>query len=230
MNDAYEEAVFLHHLWNDAHHVWEIISNNVRSYFSKKIRFPFLSEIRQLVVETTSEAIDVDPPRIPAYHIGELIKRASGLYIATRFESYHLASVAVRGSKTEFASYDNKLHKVNTVKIRTPTEFLKLEIDKDAQQLLHDYISFLLSRPFLSLAANISKLEPRPIILTLSNVLSGSFMPIDVGATAIAYRDHLKRIDRDTMREIISFTEAMVRNAFIRPDITIHKEIPRIRT
>lgn len=222
MNDCYEKAVLLPQIWNDAYHVWKTLANNVQDYFSHKTNFPFLSEVRLLIVETIADTLGLAAPKIPTYSVAKLVKHAAGLYIATRFESHPLCLVKVRGSKTAITLFDENLTELNDVRIKTPTKFLELEIDKGAQHLLNDYVSFLCNRPFLSLGAIIATtIEPRPVPISLSNTLAGSFMPIEAGATLIAFRDNLERIDRNTMREIISFSEASICSTFTRPDIAV---------
>jgi len=177
-----------------------------------------LSEVTQLIFNTVAGLFDQKAPRIPPILVGSATKRTEGLYIATRFESHNLGLVKSRGSKIKIALFDNNLVEVKKTTLKTPSKFSELEMDKEAQRLLSDYASFLFSRPFLSLAAIIASMRHIPIPMILPRVLAGSFMPIEVGATLIAYRDNLERIDRDTMREIISFSEGTTHSAFISPD------------
>jgi len=48
----------------------------------------------------------------------------------------------------------------------------------------------------------------------LSDLLVGSLVSLEIGAAVISSRDGLTRVDRDTMREIISFSEPVVLNQF----------------
>jgi len=48
----------------------------------------------------------------------------------------------------------------------------------------------------------------------LSELLVGSLVSLEIGAAVISSRDGLTRVDRDTMREIISFSEPVVLNQF----------------
>jgi hypothetical protein len=102
--------------------------------------------------------------------------------------------------------------------VKTPTKSPDLEIEKAARKLLNDYVSLICNRPFLSLATRMcATIKPRPVPIYLLRSLAGSFVPLEIGATVIAIRDKLKTIDRDTMREIISFSEAAMLSRFRRP-------------
>lgn len=151
--------------------------------------------------------------------MADVIRKTQGLYISTSLESYNLAWVRVTGSKVSMIVFDNHLKETIRVKTDTPNSFSHLEIERAAQGMLKDYVSLLCHRPFLSLATVIAGIEHTPIPLTLVRSLGGCLMPLEVGGTLISHRDKLDEIDENTMREIISFSEANVRNLFIRPDV-----------
>jgi len=218
MNDYYEKAVLFPNIWGRGDQVWKSLTSEVQGYFSNQKCFPFLSEATQLIFETVAGLFDEKAPKIPLISVGSATKSTEGLYIATRFESHNLGLVKSRGSKIKITLFDNNFKEIKKTKLKTPANFLELEMDKEAQRLLSDYVSFLFSRPFLSLAAIIASMEHISIPMILPKVLAGSFMAIEVGATLIACRDNLERIDRDTMREIISFSEGTIHSAFNRPD------------
>lgn len=218
MNDYYEKAVLFPDMWDRAGQVWKTLTSEVQGYFSNQKCFPFLSEATQLIFDTVAGLFNQKAPKIPLISVGSATKNTEGLYIATRFESHNLGLVKSRGSKIKIALFDNSLVEVKKTTLKTPQKFSELEMDKEAQRLLSDYVSFLFSRPFLSLAAIVSSIKHTSIPMILPKILGGSFVPIEVGATLIAYRDNLERIDRDTMREIISFSEGTIHSAFNRPD------------
>jgi len=219
-NDCYERAVLLPGIWYNAQRIWKTIVTEVQGFFTNVTKFPVLERVRQIIVQIVADSLKVSAPELHIYPVPRLFKHQEGPYIATRFESCHLGLVQVRGSKTMITLFDENLKRLKRIRMKTPTEFLNLEIDKSAKRLLDDYISFLCRRPFLSLAATLATtISPQPVPSYLSNILSGSFLPMEVGATLIALRDNLKAIDRETMREIISFSEEAIVSSFKRPDI-----------
>jgi len=218
MNNIYEEAILLPRLWNNSNSVWEAIKNRVEDYFSRNSEFPFLQEVTQLIYDTMRDVLGQDAPKIRPFSPPTLIKHTLGLYIATRFESNKLALAEMKGSKIIMVLFNNEIKEICRVKFRVPLEFRFLEMDKGAQDLLHDYVSLLLNRPFMSLAAIKAVFGQIPMPLSLAQALSGAFVPIEAGATLVAYRDKLKRVDREAMREIISFSEGTTYSTFQRPD------------
>jgi len=228
MNDCYEKAILLPQIWSDANRVWKTLTNMVQDYFRHKTKFPFLLDFRILSVKTVANSLNLEVPEVPktSYSVTKLIESTSGLYIGTRFESNNLCLVKVKGNKTKITVFDQNLKELNKVKMKTPRKFLDLEIDKEAQHLLNDYVSFLCHRPFLSLATIFSnKNDPRPIPFILESTLAGSLMIVEVGATLLASRDKLKSIDRDTMREIISYSEGSIQPMFSNPDKVVHASL-----
>lgn len=217
MNDCYEKAVLVPHIWARADQMWKTLTHKVQDYFDHKVCFPFLLEVVQLIRTTVSELIERKTPKRVTISVATSVKNTEGLYIATRFESCNLGLVKVKGSKIVMTLFDDKLEKVKRVKIKTPRKFSDLEIEKSAQGLLSDYVSFLCNRPFLSLGAIIANIEHVPVSVSLMRTLGGSFVPIEVGATLVAHRDNLESIDRDVMREIISFSEGTTHSTFTNP-------------
>ncbi|MCJ7632443.1 YkgJ family cysteine cluster protein [Candidatus Bathyarchaeota archaeon] len=215
--DCYEKAILNSDLL-DAMRIKEHLVPKIQTMFRERRHFPFLLETVQLVYNVFAESMDENAPTILPFPISTLIKSTEGLYIATSFQSHYLGSVARKGSKFRIVSFDEKLEKKKNVNKAIPPAFEELELDKDAQQLLYDYILLLMERPYLSLCAIMAILQHEPASLNYVRSIAGAFSPIEVGATLIAQRDNVKTVDRDTMREIISFSEGNVRGSFIRPD------------
>lgn len=207
MDSQYRSAVSTPSIWRDADQVWTELSRRVKEYFSKKTSLPCLQEVIQLTVDTVWKAAGEEPPRIPPYPVAIATKNTEGLYIATRFETHTLGLVKVIGSKTKISLLDEKWREITKITIKTPTEFLSLEMDKDAQNMIRDYVSFLCNRPFLSLASIRSASEHVPVPICLQKVFAGVFVPLEVGASLVAHRDRLESLDSNAMREIISFAE-----------------------
>lgn len=207
MDSQYRSAVSTPGIWRDAGQVWTELSRRVQEYFSKKTSLPCLQEVQQLTVDTVWGVAGEEPPEVPPCSVGTVTKNTQGLYIATRFETHALGLVKVIGSKTKISLLDEKWREINKITIKTPTEFLSLEMDKDAQSMIRDYVSFLCNRPFLSLASIRSVSEHVPVPIILQRAFAGVFAPLEAGATLVAHRDHLESLDSNAMREIISFAE-----------------------
>jgi len=223
MNDCYEHTILSPSLWRDANHIQHTLTKQFQDFFSRKTEFPFLSEFQDTITNIITKSFRTKIKIPPTPPIAKLVSRQAGIYIATRFESYNICWLKVNGSKTTMTLFDENLKPKKTVKMKTPTKSLNLEIERSAHKLLNDYVSLICNRPFLSLAAIISTtIKPRPAPMYLLRTLASSFLPIEVGATLIATRDKLKAIDRDTMREIISFCEESMIGTFRRPDTATH--------
>lgn len=220
MNDCYEHAILSPSLWRDANHIQHTLTKRFQDFFSRKTEFPFLSEFQDTITDIVTKSFRTKIKIPPTPPITKLVSRQAGIYIATRFESHNICWLKVNGSKTVMILFDENLKPKKTVKMKTPTKILNLEIERSARELLNDYVSLICNRPFLSLAAIMcTTIKPRPAPIYLLRILASSFLPIEVGATLIATRDKLKVIDRDTMREIVSFCEASMIGTFRRPDV-----------
>jgi len=216
MDILYKEAKN-NELWKEADRFWVSLSDKVRSFFDRKKSFPFVSELKDLVFEAADDFLDI--PKLKREH-GELppwsklVFNVARGYIATRFESCRAYYIKVRGSETTMISVDSQLQDRREVKFKTPEGPSELELDKGARDLFSDYVSLMFKRPFLSLAATCLELGPRYVPMYLSELLVGSLVSLEIGAAVISSRDELRRVDRDTMREIISFSEPVVLNQF----------------
>lgn len=221
MNDSYEMAVLNPLIWDRADSVWQMLKSKVQRFFDKVTNFPFLSEATIQIYEPVANVLKTEPPKVPPASFTKLVEMCQGLHFATRFSSHRLFLVDLKDSEIWMTLCDNKLRNVSKTKIRTPRELLDLEIDKEARNLLRDYIALLCNRPFLGLAAMIATRTHYSLLSYLPNIFAGCIMPLDIGATLIAYRDRLRKIDEDIMREVIGFAETMVLGTFRRPDVAM---------
>lgn len=216
-SECYEYAIRNPNLWGQAYEIRNAIVRRLKDYFRQRIHFPILPDVIDLVWETFTELTKQEIPKNHPISVQNAIKNTGGIYIATRTETYGLGLVKVKGSIMSISLFDNNLKISSKTRIKTPTKFSDLELDKGAQQLLNDYVSLNCSRPFLSLAAILASSENIPVPINLIRILTGSFVSIETGATIIAHRDRLETIDRETMREIIGFSDALTHGAFVNP-------------
>ncbi len=224
MNDYYEHAILSPYIWGGADHIWHTLTKQIQDFFSRKTEFPFLSEFRNILVNTVTDSPGITSKIPPIPPIAKLASRAEH-YIATKFESSGICLVKANGPKTMIVLFDENLKRKKAVKMKTPTKSLDLKIERAAHKLFNDYVSLICNRPFLSLATRMTTtIKPHiPVPIYLLNALAGSFVPLEIGATLIATRDKLKAIDRDTMREIISLCEAAMLSRFRRPDAIMRR-------
>jgi Fe-S-cluster containining protein len=216
MDILYKEAKS-NDLWKEAERFWVSLSDKVRSFFDRKKSFPFVSELKDLVFEAADDFLDIpklkrEHDELPSWK--KLVFNVARGYIATRFESCRVYYIKVRGQETTMISTDSQLRDRREIKFKTPEGPPELELDDGAHDLFGDYVSLMFKRPFLSLAATCLELSPRHVPMYLSELLVGSLVSLEIGAAVISSRDGLTRVDRDTMREIISFSEPVVLNQF----------------
>jgi Fe-S-cluster containining protein len=216
-DNCYEQAI-LHSDLLDTKCFQTRLVPEIRNMFRERRHFPFLLEAVQLIYKVLGESFGKKVSTIPPFSVPAVIRSTEGLYIATRFQSYDLGLIRTKGSKLKIISFDEELREKKNIKKAMPTAFKELELDKGAQQLLYEYILLIMERPYLSLSAVLAVLNQEPVSLNFARGIAGVFAPIEAGATLIAERDNITRIDRDTMREIISFSEGNSRGSFIRPD------------
>ncbi|UCE16665.1 MAG: hypothetical protein JSV12_03415 [Candidatus Bathyarchaeota archaeon] len=216
MDILYKEAK-TNELWKEADRFWVDLSDKVGTFFNRKKSFPFVSEIKDLVFGAVDDYLEI--PKLKREHSepppwSKLVFNVARGYIATRFESCRAYYIKIRGQETTIISTDSQLQDRRETKIKTPEGPPNLELDDGARDLFSDYVSLMFKRPFLSLAATCLELGPRYVPMYLSELLVGSLVSLEIGAAIISSRDELTRVDRDTMREIISFSEPVVLNQF----------------
>ena len=224
INKIYERAKQEYALWKDAAHIWRNLSNVAGDFLLQRTHFPFASNFKDFMLNTVDDLLEI--PKSERRHftipsIAALLSHTVRSYIATRFSSSKLYFIKVRGSKTVIISLGEQKNEVARIKIKTPTRPLFLEIEKDAKNILEDYFILLLKRPFLSLATQSLFFFPTCVPILLSDTLVGSILHLEIGATFIASRDSVTSIDVDSMREIISLSDALALGLFRRPDKSV---------
>lgn len=224
LHNIYERAKNEYSLWLDAAQIWRNLSNVAGDFLTQRTHFPFASDFKDLMLNMVDDLLEI--PKSERRHyaipsIATLLPRTVRSYIATRFSSTKLYFVKVRGSKAVIISLGKEKGEVERTKIKTPLKPLSLEIERDARNILEDYFMLLLKRPFLSLATQSLFFFATAVPTLLSDILVGSIVNLEVGATFIASRDSLKSIDKDSMREIISLSDALTLGLFRRPDKSV---------
>ena len=220
LNDWYEKAVLSPFLWHNAERDRYNISDWVKEFYAMKKCFPYVDKVREIIFQKLNEQNGQNIPEvIPPIPISEISKDLTGAYIATRFESFSLGLLESKGTKLKMLFFDENMSVLKRTQFLAPSCFKELELDKDAHNLLIDYISLLLNRPFTSLAVALSGYNQEQVASNFISGLSGALALLEGSANIIALRDKLTTIDKDTMREIISFCEGNVISGFMRPDI-----------
>jgi len=91
-------------------------------------------------------------------------------------------------------------------------------MEKKSRELLADYGSLMVRRPFLFLGTISSRILPQVIPMSSTDHLVGAFLSLEVGASVISARESTSEIHREIMREILSFCEPCVHSQFKAPD------------
>ena len=216
MNDCYEKAVLNPYLWFNAERDRDNIIKWISEFYRKE-SFPYISEIRETMLRKLTGQTD---KKVPKIQISNIIARLTGAYSATRFESFNLGLFEAKGAKLKMTLFDENLVELKKTKFAFSGDFKNLQMEKDAYQLLQDYISLLLHRPYLSLATILSISNGEQVGSNFFSGLCGALAIFETGANIIALRDNLTTIDRETMREIFSFCDGNILSTFVRPDIS----------
>ncbi|MHA2062388.1 MAG: hypothetical protein ACW963_08885 [Candidatus Sifarchaeia archaeon] len=137
--------------------------------------------------------------------------RKSGVYIATRFNSFNCINVTLRGNRVTMTTLNGKRKKFQL-------EQRQLPLTQDAIKMLEDYISFQFERPLLFMTGLISVFYKRRCTASAIDVLWSIMNTLDIGFSLISLRDRLSEVDRDSLREIISFVEPSIHGMYLRPD------------
>lgn len=217
LDDCYTKAILNADLWGNADLLWGSLTSKVAEFFAGNTHFPILPDLMPCILKEDSDASNHAIPRIGLPSAYEMFNNTQGLYIATRFEKFNPCLVVTKGTKINILEFDDKANVARRVKIHSP-KILSLELTSGARQILRDYEVLLSNRPFLSLATVKALMENEPVPRCLIALFAGAFIPLEAGASIVAYRDNLRVIDREAMREIISFAEGTTQSTFNRPD------------
>jgi hypothetical protein len=213
-------------IWADALNTWKTLGNAVRASVANSVSLPLLPRITDVSTEAVANFLGTPKETVAPSSFRKTLIRLSGIYIATRFDTHNLCSVRTKGQKTIITLLDSDFRIVKHKKKDTPLLPSCLEIDDRAKNLLRDYVNFLINRPFPSLGAIISVAgNDRPVPFNILSTFIGNFTVFDAGATLISMRDDLDRIDADSIREIISFSDCVLLSTFNGPE-AIFRERP----
>jgi len=219
----YNSAASKPAIWMNAIDCWIALGSAVKSCMAGEASFPLMPRIREAAIEAIAHSLRTEKLQVAPFSFHDVLTQLSGSYIATRFESHSLCAIKKKGQKTHIALLDGDLHVLRRTKIKTPLLPASLEIDDRAKRLLRDYVEFLCNRPFISLSAYTSlAVNNDPVPFNILAMFVGSFAVFDAGATLIAMRDNLERVDADTMREIISLSEVALCSVFLSPKAALH--------
>jgi hypothetical protein len=184
---------------------WNDFKKDIQNFFNQKISFPFLTNFFSSIY---GERLEI--PAIGAF------KMTEGFYIATKFTSHHIYCAKTKGNKISIRRFDD-INEIEHIELKP--KYLDIGMDDGATNLFRDYISLLCSRPFLSLASvlKFNQHDNKNAFQHLQGCFNGSLRTVEAGAALIAQRDNLTIIDRNSMREIISYAEGNTHSLFINP-------------
>ncbi|MCW4015594.1 MAG: hypothetical protein NWF06_04420, partial [Candidatus Bathyarchaeota archaeon] len=93
----------------------------------------------------------------------------------------------------------------------------QIQIEKEGMQLLKDYMPLLFERPFLTLLAVNQPLSPLTLPETLTSLFTANFIHLEAGANLLSYKFTDDGIDRNSMRELVSFADSCLLSMFRTP-------------
>lgn len=142
--------------------------------------------------------------------------------ISTNFQTNNVYFARIKKFKMRLTVWNPSTGEIKTIKTRLAAKPRELEIKKDGMQLLRDYFSLLFKRPFLSLSAVQLTYLPKMIPVLLGSNFTGNFVHLEVAANLFAYKLLETGIDRNSMRELLSFADGCLLGQFREPAKSMH--------
>ena len=184
-----------------------------------------LNKLAELVNDCKNRFYNVktkSPTYPPIYTLISSVTNGKS-FISTNFESNNIYFVRIQKFKVRLTIWNPKTGEIKIVKTRLTSQPKKLEIKKDGMELLRDYFSLLFKRPFMSLSAVNLTILPRMIPALLGSIFTGSFVHLEAGANLLAHKFSADGIDRNDMRELVSFADSCLLSQFRNPEKSIRQ-------
>lgn len=212
--------------WQNSDVFWEHLALKIMDLFDLKSNFPLFYKAKSLIFNFIDEYYDVKPKRekFPPMDVILTSMLKSKSAIATDFQSNNPFHVRIKNGRAQVTVYNICSKKTEKIVFKLPNKPLRLSIDSDALELLKDYVELLMKRPFLSLsAASVIITGTRCNIPSMAtSLLVGAFTNLEAGATFTALKNNSGNVDKNTMREIISFADGCLCGIFKNPSIATH--------
>ena len=223
-NDIFEKAK-RSRFWDSSEEFWVFLQDEINKYLDSNTHFPMLNDLSELVHGCIDHYFNVHVKRPEYPPINKIISTIveDKSFISTNFHTNHVYFVKMNKLRAHLTIWNPSTGEIKTIETQLTMQPQELEIKKDGMQLLKDYFSLLFKRPFLSLAALTWPLIGIPTIIptVLVNIFAGNFVYLEAVANLFAYRLRENGIDRNSMRELLSFADGCLVGQFRNPDKSI---------
>lgn len=220
LNQVLKEAKYSR-FWDTPQAYWAFLEDQINKYFDQKNQFPILEDLSDQVQEWQDNYFNVKTNRTKLTPIYQLIKNiANGKsVILGGFSTKDITMIyfKIKKFKVHSTIWNPAQNSIKKVKSRLPIKSLNLKITEDGMKILRDYLSLIFKRPFLSLSAVQLTKAPRMVPLLMSSNFVGAITHIEVAANLLAYRFTENVIDREGMRDILSFADGCLLSMFGNP-------------
>ena len=201
--------------WKQVDSFFKTTKNDLLNLVSDSEYFPTFNKVNELLTTNlcTFLGIPFTKTKMPTVRerLAQDIKN-TGVYIATRFSSFDCLNVSLRGNRVTTICLDGKRKKFSLIQPQ-------LSLNQEALEIFKDYIEFLFKRPLLYLTTIVSFVHKRPSVVTARDIMWSVMNYLDVAITLIGSRDRLTEINKDSLREMLSYIEPDISAMFVRPDI-----------
>lgn len=225
LNQVFKETKYSR-FWDTPHAFWGFLEDQINKYFDQKNQFPMLEDLSEQVQKWQDNYFNVKTNRTKLPPIYQLIKNISNgkSVILSGFNTKDITMIYFKMKKFKVHStiWNPSQNSIKKVKSRLPLKSQNLKITEDGMKILRDYLSLIFKRPFLSLSAAQLTKVPRMVPLLLSSNFIGAITHIEVAANLFANRFTESGIDKEGMRDILSFADGCLLSMFRNPVKSMH--------
>jgi len=205
--------------WKSPYDYWSLLEEQLNKYFSAHYSFPILDEVSKIIHASMEYHFNVKAQAHrypPIYQLIENITNGK-IFISTSFKASEVYFVRIKKFKVLISIWNPSTNKIKNIKSVLPMKPLEFEITKDAMELLVDYFALLFKRPFLSLSALQAFETKKMIPALLSSNLAANLVHLETAANFFNFKFPNGEINREVMREIISFADGSLLSLFRNP-------------
>lgn len=205
--------------WDSIEEFWVFLKGEIKSFFDSNNQFPFLDELTELVQDCIDRYFNINTVHNKQPSIDQLVTSITNgqCFISTNFESNEILHVRIKKLKAYLTYWNPKTGQIRKIKTRLAKQSKEIQIQEDGMQLLKDYLSLLFERPFLSISTVYQTSSELTLPETLTSVFLGNFVHLESGANLLAYKFADIGIDRNSMRELVSFADSCLLGLFRNP-------------
>jgi len=206
-------------VWDSIEEFFVFLKHEIESFFDSNHQFPFLDELTEMVQDCIDRYFNIKTVHGKQPSIDQHITAITNgkCFISTNFESNDILYVRIKKLKAYLTYWNPKTGEIKKNKTILTTKSKEIPIQEDGMQLLTDYLSLLFERPFLSLLTVYQPSSPLTLPETLTSLFAANFIHLEAGANLLAYKFADNGIDRNSMREVVSFADSCLLSLFRNP-------------